>query len=153
NWISRKATRSKSAWHTRKSSRSPATSPERRRSNNYASCGVPSLRILSLTAWNYMSDKPFVDTNVLVYTLKKDDPRAWVAIQLLTGGVVVGVQTLNELVHVCLRKLKMPWAETLKAVELVRVLCPSPVPVTMEIHGAALRIVRRFGFNIFDALL
>ena len=100
-----------------------------------------------------MRDKPFVDTNVLVYTLKKDDPRAWVAEQLLTGGVVVGVQTLNEMVHVCLRKLKMPWAETLKAVELVRVLCPSPVPVTMEIHAAALRIVRRFGFDIFDALL
>jgi predicted nucleic acid-binding protein len=93
-----------------------------------------------------MKDKPFFDTNVLIYALATDDPRAEIAEELLAGGGVVGVQTLNEFVAVAVRKLAMPWEEVLEALNAIRVLCPSPVPVTVETHDTALRIVGQHGY-------
>jgi predicted nucleic acid-binding protein len=98
-------------------------------------------------------DKVFFDTNVLIYAFAKDDLRAETAETLLAGGGVVGVQTLNEFVAVAVRKFAMPWDEVLDALSAIRVLCPSPVPVLMETHDAALRIVRRYGYHIYDALV
>ena len=71
---------------------------------------------------------------------------------LLSGGVV-SVQVLNEFTSVARRKLQMPWAEVAEAVEAFLVLCPTPVPVTLEIHTAALAIAQKLGCNIYDALV
>jgi predicted nucleic acid-binding protein len=98
-------------------------------------------------------DKPFFDTNVLVYAFAKFDRRAEVAETLLAGGGVVGVQTLNEFVSVAVRKMAMPWAEVLDALKAIRVFCPSPVALTLETHEAALRIMRRYGYHIYDSLV
>ena len=32
-------------------------------------------------------------------------------------------------------------------------LCPSPLPITMELHEAAIKIAERHGFGIYDALV
>jgi predicted nucleic acid-binding protein len=98
-------------------------------------------------------DKAFFDTNVLVYAFAQDDPRTEAAETFLAGGGVVGVQTLNEFVAVAVRKLLMPWKEVLEALAAIRVLCPSPVPLTVETHDAALRIARRHGYHIYDSLV
>jgi predicted nucleic acid-binding protein len=100
-----------------------------------------------------MRGKAFFDTNVLLYAFAKDDPRAEVAEKLLAGGGMVGVQTLNEFVAVAVRELAIPWEEILEALRAIRALCPSPVPVTVETHDAALQIVRRHGYHIYDALV
>ncbi len=100
-----------------------------------------------------MIGKAFFDTNVLLYAFAEDDPRAAVAEKLLATGGVVGVQTLNEFAAVAMRKLAMPWEEIVEALHAVRVLCPSPVPVTVDMHDTALRIVRRHGYHIYDALI
>ena len=39
---------------------------------------------------------PFVDTNVLIYTLSRDDRRAHRAQQILRDGGVISVQVLND---------------------------------------------------------
>jgi predicted nucleic acid-binding protein len=98
-------------------------------------------------------DKAFFDTNVLIYAFAEDDPRTGTAELLLAGGGLVGVQTLNEFVSVAVRKLAMPWEEVLDALRAIRVLCPSPVPLTIATHDAALRIVGRHGYHIYDALM
>jgi len=98
-------------------------------------------------------DTAFFDTNVLIYAFAKDDPRAKIAETLLAGGGVVGVQTLNEFVAVAARKLAMPWAEIQEALSALRELCPSPVPLTLKTHDAALRIAGRYGYHIFDSLV
>lgn len=98
-------------------------------------------------------DTPFFDTNVLIYAFAKDDPRAQIAETLLAGGGVVGVQTLNEFVAVSVRKLAMPWEEVLEALNALRVLCPSPVPLTIETHDTALRIMERYRYHIYDSLV
>ena len=55
-----------------------------------------------------MSAETFLDTNVLVYAVVKDDPRAAIAEQLLAQGGAISVQVLNEFVSVARRKLGLP---------------------------------------------
>jgi predicted nucleic acid-binding protein len=98
-------------------------------------------------------NKVFFDTNILIYAFAKDDPRAETGEALIAAGGMIGVQTLNEFVAVAVRKLAMPWSEVLDALNAIRILCPSPVPVTIETHDAALQIAARHGYQIYDALV
>jgi predicted nucleic acid-binding protein len=97
---------------------------------------------------------PFLDTNVLVYAhTGQDDRRALTAQRLIEAGAVIGVQQLNEFASVAHRKLGRPWNEIRRALEDLRILCPNPVPVTLQIHEMALEIAERFGYRIYDSLV
>jgi predicted nucleic acid-binding protein len=100
-----------------------------------------------------MPGKAFFDTNVLIYTVAENDPRTLRAERLLMSGGVVGVQVLNEFVSVARRKMHMPWADVIEALDAIRVLCPSPVPVTIHTHETALMVAQQHGFEIYDALV
>jgi predicted nucleic acid-binding protein len=100
-----------------------------------------------------MSDRAFFDTNVLVYAFGQDDQRTPTADALLASGGVVSVQVLNELASVARRKLQMSWPDITTALESVKALCPSPIPITIETHDDALRLAVRHGFHIYDALI
>lgn len=100
-----------------------------------------------------MSDRPFFDTNVLVYLVGQHDERTAPAEALLAAGGVVSVQVLNELGAVAHRKLRMSWEEITEALAAIRALCSAPVPLTVDTHDAALRIASRYGFHIYDALV
>jgi predicted nucleic acid-binding protein len=100
-----------------------------------------------------MNDRPFLDSNIILYAFKMDDPRNQTAARLLAVGATVGVQTLNEFVNVASRKLAMPWDRVFKALEAIRFLCPEPVPITVDIHDIALAISNRYGYGIYDALI
>ena len=63
--------------------------------------------ISSSTVKKSISDKPFFDTNVLIYAFSVGDERSEIARALLARGATVGVQSLNEFVAVARRKLKM----------------------------------------------
>jgi len=100
-----------------------------------------------------MSDRVFLDTNILVYALGHHDDRTPKAEALLASGGVVSVQVLNELASVASRKLRMPWPDVTAALADIKILCPSPMPITVEIHDAALRLAARHGYHIYDALI
>jgi len=100
-----------------------------------------------------MSAKVFFDTNVLLYTIGQHDARTPTAEALLAGGGVISVQVLNELASVAHRKLQMSWPEVTEAVDAIRMLCPSPLPITAEMHDDALRLAGQYGFHIHDALI
>lgn len=97
--------------------------------------------------------KAFFDTNVLVYAVAENDPRSKQAEELLAAGGVISVQILNEFVSVARRKILMSWSHILEALDAFRVLCPSPLPITIEVHEAALRIAEKHGYGIYDALI
>jgi predicted nucleic acid-binding protein len=98
-----------------------------------------------------MPAKAFFDTNVLLYAVAENDPRSAQAEELLAAGGVLSVQILNEFVSVARRKILMSWSDVTEALDAFRVLCPSPLPITMEIHEAALKIAEKHGYNIYDA--
>jgi predicted nucleic acid-binding protein len=100
-----------------------------------------------------MPASAFFDTNVLIYSVAENDPRSDAAEALLAGGGVISAHVLNEFVAVARRKLGMPWADVTEALDAIRILCPSPVPITIETHGAALRIAQQYGYHIYDALV
>ncbi|PYU79354.1 MAG: VapC toxin family PIN domain ribonuclease [Acidobacteria bacterium] len=100
-----------------------------------------------------MPAKAFFDTNVLLYAVAENDPRSAQAEELLAAGGVLSVQTLNEFVSVARRKILMSWSDVTEALDAFRVLCPSPLPITMEIHEAALKIADKHVYNIYDALV
>jgi predicted nucleic acid-binding protein len=100
-----------------------------------------------------MRAETFFDTNVLIYAVAENDPRGLRAEELLLSGGVLSVQILNEFTEVARRKLLMPWAEVAEAVEAFLVLCPSPLPITMDTHVAARAIAEKLGCNIYDALV
>jgi predicted nucleic acid-binding protein len=95
----------------------------------------------------------FLDTNVLIYAVALDDPRNVRAEELLATGAKTSVQILNEFVSVARRKLSMPWPDVMEALDAFRVLCPSPIPITVELHEAALKISEQFGYGIYDGMV
>lgn len=100
-----------------------------------------------------MPAKVFFDTNVLIYALAGTDRRSERSELLLSSGGIISVQVLNEFVSVARRKLKMSWDEVREALDAIRVLCPSPIPITVQTHESALQISEQYGYEIYDALI
>ena len=51
------------------------------------------------------------------------------------------------------RKLDKSWEEVRRALDILRVFCPEPVPLTVETHERAVHIAERHGYSIFDSLI
>ena len=100
-----------------------------------------------------MPARDFLDTNVLIYAVGKNDPRAATAEALLASGGIVSVQSLNEFVSVARRKLSMPWKEVREFLNLICILCPDPVPISLDTHKVAVGIAEKYGYSIYDALI
>ncbi len=97
--------------------------------------------------------RAFLDTNVLLYSLARGDPRQAVATKLLAQGGAISVQVLNEFASVAYRKLKLSWPEVAKALADVRALCGPPAPLSVATHETAVRLAARDGFAFYDALI
>jgi|HubBroStandDraft_1064217.scaffolds.fasta_scaffold39712_3 predicted nucleic acid-binding protein len=95
-----------------------------------------------------MNDKPFFDTNVILYAFRyafrQDDRRGQVAETLLAAGGALSVQVLNEFVAVARRTLHKSWDEVRRALDIPRVFCPKPVPLMVETHERAVHIAERY---------
>jgi predicted nucleic acid-binding protein len=100
-----------------------------------------------------MSGKAFFDTSILVYVVGHKERRTDTAEALLAAGGTISVQVLNELANVSRKKLRMSWDEIDEALAAVRVLCPSPLPLTIDTHDAGRRIAAKYGYSIFDSLI
>ncbi len=95
----------------------------------------------------------FLDTNVLIYSFAEEGIKTSVAESLVIGGCTVGVQSLNELVSVAVRKLRKPWVDILSWLTVIHKLSPPPVPLTQEIHYRGLHIAQAHGYHIDDSML
>jgi predicted nucleic acid-binding protein len=97
--------------------------------------------------------RAFFGTNVLIYALAENDPRSAKAEELLAAGGILSVQVLNEFTSVARKKLSLSWAEVGEAIDAFLVLCPSPLPITIELHKAAREIAEKRGYDVYDALI
>jgi len=100
-----------------------------------------------------MPARDLFDTSVLIYAVVKNDPRASKAETLLASGGIVSIQSLNEFVWVARRKLDMSWKEVRDFVDLICILCPNPVPISLDTHRGAVAIAEKYGYSIYDALI
>jgi predicted nucleic acid-binding protein len=94
----------------------------------------------------------FIDTNIAFYA-QSGGARGEVAQQLLDGDFVISAQVLNELAHATRRKA----SKTLEEIAEVSMdLCQSAnmvIPLTVELHQAALVLAQRYNPSIYDALI
>ena len=100
-----------------------------------------------------MPAKDFFDTNVLIYAVAKNDSRAAKAEELLASGGIVSVQSLNEFVTVARRKLDMPSKEIKESLDVICILCPDPVSISLDTHNLAVAIAEKYRYSIYDALI
>lgn len=96
--------------------------------------------------------KAFLDSNVVLYLLSADSAKADQAEALLHTGPVISVQVLNEVTHVCVRKLGMDWGRVGAFLDLVRSFC-SVVPLTEEVHDLAWQMADRHRLSFYDACI
>ncbi|AOY95598.1 VapC toxin family PIN domain ribonuclease [Cupriavidus sp. USMAA2-4] len=94
----------------------------------------------------------FLDSNVLLYLLSADAAKADRAEALLRSRPVISVQVLNEVTHVCVRKLGMRWDEVDEFLTLVKSLCRI-APLTVDMHDLARRLAARYGLAFYDACI
>ena len=47
----------------------------------------------------------------------------------------------------------MSWKEVRETLDLICILCPDPVPISLDTHKGALAIAEKYGYNIYDALI
>nr|WP_294519727.1 PIN domain-containing protein [uncultured Rhodopila sp.] len=100
-----------------------------------------------------MSAEIFLDTNILVYGIVRNDTRTVRAAALLRQGGVISVQVLNEFASVARRKLRRSWPEIVDALAALRVLFSDPRPIGVATQDAAVGIAARNGFAFYDSLI
>lgn len=95
---------------------------------------------------------PFVDTKVLLYLLSADEAKAARAEALLSRGIVVSVQVLNEFANVARRKFGMEWVEIKQSLADIRRFADVR-PLTIETHERGLALAQRYGMALYDAMI
>ena len=68
------------------------------------------------------------------------------------GEFLVGVQVLNELCNVALRR-KFDWLKTKTMLVSLEALSVDVVPLTLEVHRRGLRVHEKYQFQFYDALM
>lgn len=99
-----------------------------------------------------MRAKAFIDSNVVLYLLSGDAHKACQAEALLAARPVVSVQVLNEVAHVCRRKLRMDWREVDELLLAVQDLC-TVTPLTLAVHERGRALARQHQLSVYDAMI
>lgn len=97
-------------------------------------------------------NKPFLDTNVLIYAFGAGE-KAERARCLLDEGGIISVQCLNEFVNVSRRKLGMSWREVHASLESLAVLLGDVRSLDPDTHDQAVLLAERYNVTIYDALI
>jgi predicted nucleic acid-binding protein len=105
-----------------------------------------------------MTDSPFLDTNVLLYSVNMPkgntpDPRSERAERILSLGGVVSVQVLNEFSDIASRKWKLNWEKIVGFLQVFESICGRALPLTADTQAAAVAISRRYGYRIYDSTI
>ena len=101
-----------------------------------------------------MSNRIFLDTNVLIYAYAVSDPlkKAQALAVSKTGERWISTQVLIEFVNVTRRKLKASWPEI--QIALVELLDTHLIwPTSQNTVENATRLAQRYGFSWFDSLI
>lgn len=94
----------------------------------------------------------FLDSNIVLYVASADPAKADIAEMALRRGGIASVQVLNEVAHVCRRKLGFGFVETETFLEMVRELV-QVVPLDIETHKLGLAVAARHRLSVWDGMI
>lgn len=99
-----------------------------------------------------MTDKAFLDTNILLYLLSADPIKAGKAEDIIASGSTISVQVLNEFASVASRKLQMPFEEIQEILTQIRTIC-AVEPITIDTHDCGIQLAMQYRLSIYDAMI
>jgi len=99
-----------------------------------------------------MTDKAFLDTNILLYLLSADPIKARKAEDIIASGSTISVQVLNEFASVASRKLQMPFEEIQEILTQIRTIC-AVEPITIDTHDCGIQLAMQYRLSIYDAMI
>ncbi|PAX06617.1 PIN domain-containing protein [Sphingomonas lenta] len=97
--------------------------------------------------------RAFFDSNILVYAFTNDDARQERALELLAIGGTISVQCLNEFASVTRRKLGMDWKRIHTALEEIRDLCRTIMPLDLDTHIRGIELVQHYKLSVYDGMI
>ena len=101
---------------------------------------------------NCMSVLEFADTNIVVYAVGQDSDKRTKARQIITQGVIVSSQVINETVSVLTPKQGANLVAAHEVAESLLELC-EVAPVDESTIREAIRLVRRYRLSHWDSLI
>jgi predicted nucleic acid-binding protein len=104
-----------------------------------------------------MSDKPFLDTNVLLYAYTENDAKKHTtALSLLDtlnhGEIIISPQVLNEFYVNMVKKFKKTHTEIILCVDDI-IGFTHVAPLTIETIQCCIGIRERYGFHWYDSMI
>ena len=95
----------------------------------------------------------FVDTNIVIYSLGKDEAKRSMALTILADSPVMSVQVLSETANTMRRKLGFDVSAVIKVVDRLSQVCGRLQPLTLDTLSGGLGIAQRYGFSHYDSLI
>ncbi len=100
-----------------------------------------------------MSDKPTLDTNILIYAFgKQDDDKKLAAIDIIQKCNIISLQVINETIYVLQRKFKFPNQELEKVIEFLKqhfVISD----LNLNTLDQTLKVTETYGFSFWDSMM
>ena len=95
----------------------------------------------------------FVDTNIAIYSIGKDEAKRGVALSILANNPVMSVQVLSETANIMRRKLGFDANAIASVVDKLSQVCCQLQPLTLDTLHGGLDIAKRYGFSHYDSLI
>jgi predicted nucleic acid-binding protein len=95
----------------------------------------------------------FVDTNIVIYSLGKDEYKRGISLSILANNPIMSVQVLSETANTMRRKLGFEIAAIASVVEKLSQVCSQLQPLTLETLQGGIDIANRYGFSHYDSLI
>ena len=102
-----------------------------------------------------MSDRAFLDTNILIYFYSEDDElKRNTAQGILNDNVcVTSIQAMNESSNVWFRKFSWNAQQVKEHLDNIELVCDEVLPIYRDTINEALALRDRYGFTYFDCLM
>jgi predicted nucleic acid-binding protein len=100
-----------------------------------------------------MTDKPTLDTNVLIYAFgNQNDDRKMIAKEIITKCNIISLQVVNETVYVLLKKFNftLPEVETIVQFMKQKFVISDLNTYTLD---QTIKISAKYGFSFWDSMM
>jgi predicted nucleic acid-binding protein len=94
----------------------------------------------------------FLDSNVCLYILDKQNPKFARAKELLESRPKISTQVIVENINVCIRKFNLEKDFTLDHAKSLQKAC-QVLSITNETVSIAMKIFNRYSYRIFDSMI
>jgi len=102
-----------------------------------------------------MSDKAFLDSNILIYFYSEDDEhKRNTAQQILNNNIcVTSIQAMHESSNVWIKKFSWNTRQVKDHLDNIEMVCDTVLPIYRDTINKALALKDRYKYSYFDCLM